>query len=251
MSAQQQTPQAAIARNPGRISPAAAKERQAPAPIAGRDFAVRLAELVIQLSAIIGAIAIGLGISAYFSAHRHVVAYLVAYAAFRFADLLLRNQMALGVDRARFARRMIYELPLLALFFGAPFERTFIYGGEAARWLGTLGLIVELAGIWLALGARIQREYFSPGGNHDSHRALIRNGLYRFIRHPIYAGEFLVVLSWPFEYGAPVTLVITAVLGFIFVNQRIRRDEADMLAEHGDAYMAYIQATDRMIPNLW
>jgi protein-S-isoprenylcysteine O-methyltransferase Ste14 len=221
------------------------------APLARRDFTVRLAELVIQLVAIIGAIAIGLGITAYLSSHPYVVAYLVSYAAFRLADLLMRDQTALGLDSARFARRRIYELPLLALFFGAPFERTFIYGGEAPRWLGTLGLLIELAGIWLVLGARIQRGYFSPGGDHDSHRALIRSGLYRFIRHPIYTGEFLVMLGWPFQYGAPVTLLIAAALGFVFVNRRIRREEADMMAEYGDAYAAYIHATDRMIPNLW
>ena len=132
------------------------------APLARRDFTVRLAELVIQLVAIIGAIAIGLGITAYLSSHPYVVAYLVSYAAFRFADLLMRDQTALGLDSARFARRRIYELPLLALFFGAPFERTFIDGGEAPRWLGTLGLLIELAGIWLVLGARIQRGYSLP-----------------------------------------------------------------------------------------
>jgi protein-S-isoprenylcysteine O-methyltransferase Ste14 len=220
-------------------------------PLARRDFTVRLAELATQLSAIIGAIAIGLGITAYFSAHRHVVAYLVAYAVFRLADLLMRDQTALGVDSVRFGRRMIFELPLLALFFGAPFERTFIYGGEAPRWLGTLGLLIELSGIWLVLGARFQRGYFSPGADHDSRRALIQSGLYRFIRHPIYMGEFLVMLGWPFEYGAPITLLIAAALGFAFANRRIRREETDMIAEYGDAYVAYMHSTDRMIPNLW
>jgi protein-S-isoprenylcysteine O-methyltransferase Ste14 len=221
------------------------------APIGRRDFAVRLAELLTQLSAIIGAIAIGLGITAYFSSHRRIVAYLIAYAAFRFADLLMRDQGALGIDSVRFARRMIYELPLLALFFGASFERTFIYGGEAPRWLATLGLLIELLGIWLALGARFQRGYFSNGADRNAHRAFIRNGLYRFIRHPIYTGEFFVLLGWPFEYGAPITLLIYAVLGSVFVNRRIRRDEADMIAEYGDAYVAYMRVTDRMIPNLW
>jgi protein-S-isoprenylcysteine O-methyltransferase Ste14 len=223
----------------------------AAAPPGRRDFAVRLAELLIQLAAIVGAVAIGLGISSYFSSHPRVTAYLVSYAGFRFADLLIREQTALGLDAARFSRRMINELPLLALFFGAPFERTFIYGGEAPQWLATLGLIIALAGVWLALGARIQRGYFSPGSNSNSHRALIRDGLYRFIRHPIYTGEFLMILGWPFEYGAPITLLLTAVLGFTLTNGRIRREEADMIAEHGDAYVAYMQRTDRIIPNLW
>ncbi len=232
-----------------RLSPV---ERMPPVePVARRDFTVRLAELVIRLVAIVGAIAIGLGITAYFSLHPYVVAYLVAYAAFRFADLLVRDRVALGVDSVRFARRMKYELPLLALFLGAPFERTFIYGGEAPRWLAALGLLIELAGIWLALGARIQRAYFSSAADGGAGRALIRNGLYRSIRHPIYAGESLVMLAWPFEYGAPVTVLLAVSIGFTFVSWRIRREEADMMAEYGDAYAAYTRVTDRMIPNLW
>jgi protein-S-isoprenylcysteine O-methyltransferase Ste14 len=220
--------------------------------IISRDFTVRVAELIVQLSAIIGAIALGLGISAYLSSHRRVMAYLVAYGAFRFADLLLRDRAELGIEPVRFARRMIYELPLLALFFAAPFERTFIYGGEAPRWLGTLGLIIELSGIWLALGARIQREYFAPPSDHERpRRVLIQNGLYRYIRHPIYTGEFLVILGWPLEYGAPLTLLIAGVVGFMFVNRRMRREEVEMIAEHGDAYAAYMRVTDRMIPNVW
>jgi protein-S-isoprenylcysteine O-methyltransferase Ste14 len=60
-----------------------------------------------------------------------------------------------------------------------------------------------------------------------------------------------VMVGWPFEYGAPITLLIGAALGFVFVNRRSSREEAEMLAAYGDAYAAYIQATDRMIPNLW
>jgi protein-S-isoprenylcysteine O-methyltransferase Ste14 len=222
-----------------------------PPPIARRDFTVRLAELVVQMAAIVGAIALGLGISAYFKQHPYVLAYLGAYAAFRFADLLVRDPMALGVDPLRFARRMIYELPLLGLFLTAPFERTFIYGGETPRWLSALGLLIELAGIWLALGARIQRGYFSPSADRGAGLALIQTGLYRYVRHPIFAGQLLVLIAWPFEYGAPVSLVLAMSIGLLFVNRRIRQEEAEMMAEHGDAYVAYVRVTDRMIPSLW
>ena len=45
--------------------------------------------------------------------------------------------------------------------------------------------------------------------------------------------------------------LITAALGFMVANRRLRREEADMIAEHGDAYVAYMHSTDRMFPNLW
>jgi protein-S-isoprenylcysteine O-methyltransferase Ste14 len=219
--------------------------------IVRRDFAVRFAELVVQIVAIIGATALGLGISAYFKQHPFVVAYLASYAAYRFADLLVRDPTALGIDPVRFSRRMIYELPLLALFMAAPFERTFIYGGETPRWLSGLGLLIELAGIWLALGARIQRGYFSPGADRGTGLALIKTGLYRYVRHPIFAGQLLVLIAWPFEYGAPMSFVLAAAIGFAFISRRIRQEEAEMMSEHGDAYVAYVRVTDRMFPTLW
>jgi len=215
-----------------------------------RDFTTRLAELIIFLAAILGAVALGLGISEYFSQRPYAAAYLIAYAAFRFADLLVRDESALGIDPVRFAHRMISELPVLAIFFGAPFERTYLYGGDAPRWLCVLGLLIELGGLWLALGARIQLGFFSPIQGAGS-RVLVRNGLYRHIRHPIYLGEFLVLFAWPFEYGAPVTLAIVTVAGIAVTRRRIRDEEADLLAQFGDDYSAYIRETEAVIPNVW
>ena len=220
-------------------------------PSSHRGFAIRLAELVILMTAIIGALALGLGLSDYLSEHRYVSAYLLAYGVFRFADLLVRDEAALGLDRERFARRVMYELPLLLLFFAAPFERTYIYGGEAARWPCALGLLIELIGLWLALGARIQLGFFSPVPTGEASGALVRGGLYHFIRHPIYAGEFIVLFGWPFEYGAPITLVVAAIIGIGVMQRRIRDEEATLLAQFGDEYARYMQVTDRIIPNVW
>src|SRR6185312_10738210 len=82
-----------------------------------RGFAIRFAELVVLMAAIVGAVAFGLGLSKYLREHRYVAAYLAAYAVFRFADLIVRDSAALGLDRERFARRIMYEMPLLLLFF--------------------------------------------------------------------------------------------------------------------------------------
>jgi protein-S-isoprenylcysteine O-methyltransferase Ste14 len=233
-------------------SPAAQPERQLVIrPSSHRGFAVRLAELVILMSAIVGALALGLGLSDYLSEHRYVAAYLLAYGVFRFADLLVRDDDALGLDRERFARRVMYELPLLLLFFAAPFERTYVYGGEAPRWLCALGLLIELVGLWLALGARIQLGFFSPTPAGAASGALVRGGLYHFIRHPIYAGEFIVLFAWPFEYGAPITLVVAAIIGIGVMRRRIRDEEATLLAQFGDEYALYMQVTDRVVPNVW
>ena len=216
-----------------------------PAP---RSLGLRIGELVIFLVAVVGAVALGLGISDYLSAHRYILGYLAAYAAFRFADLLVRDDRSL----TRLSRRVTNQLPLLALFAGAPFERTYLYGAEAPRWLAGTGLLIELVGLWLVLGARVQLGYFSSA-SYSAHqpRVLVRRGLYRYIRHPTVAGEMLVLLAWPFEFGAPITFIVTLIILSIVAFRVIMEEEAEMLAEFGDEYAAYMRQTDNLIPNVW
>src|SRR5579863_8160229 len=115
-----------------------------------RNFFLRLAELGIFLVAVVGAVALGLAITSYFTEHTYIAAYLLAYAGFRFADLLVRDEY--GPDPAQDAmiRRVADQGPLLLLFFAAPFERTYLWGGEAPRWISGLALGLELGGFWLA-----------------------------------------------------------------------------------------------------
>ena len=128
----------------------------APQSINGtRDLIVRVGEQIVFVTAVIGAVALGLGITSYFGEHRYISAYLLAYVSFRFADLLVGEEhKPLAV--AGFTERVMSELPILIVLAGAPFERTYVYGGEAATWLQVLGLLLELTGLWLALGSRIQ-----------------------------------------------------------------------------------------------
>ena len=215
---------------------------------ARRSLALRIGELVIFVVAIVGAVALGLGISDYLGAHPYIFGYLAAYAAFRFADLLVRGDRSL----TRLSRRVTTQLPLLALFAGAPFERTYIYGGEAPRWLAGLGLLIELAGLWVVLGARVQLAFFSSsGGRAEQARPLVRNGLFRYIRHPTVAGEMLVLLAWPFEFAAPITLIVALIILIVVALRIISEEEAEMLAEFGDEYAAYMRQTDSLIPNVW
>ncbi|HZP44243.1 MAG TPA: isoprenylcysteine carboxylmethyltransferase family protein [Candidatus Binataceae bacterium] len=224
---------------------------RAAAPSISRGLMVRLAELLILMAAIVGAMALGLGLSAYLREHRFITAYLFAYGVFRLADLMVRDAAALELDREGFSRRMLYELVLLVFFFAAPFERTYIYGGEPPDWSQGLGLLISLIGLWMVLAARIQLGFFMPTTGASGEPVLVRNGLYRLIRHPIYFGEFVVLFGWPLEFGAPITLVLGSIVGILVMAQRISVEEADLAARFGDEYAAYQQVTYKCIPNLW
>jgi protein-S-isoprenylcysteine O-methyltransferase Ste14 len=84
----------------------------------------------------------------------------------------------------------------------------------------------------------------------EQHR-LITNGVYRRIRHPMYAalllysvGQALVIPNW---VAGPSYLVAFAIL-FVF---RVQAEERMMLEQFGDDYAAYMARTDRLVPRMW
>ncbi|MGO9452394.1 MAG: methyltransferase family protein [Candidatus Binataceae bacterium] len=220
--------------------------------LVSRDLLVRIVEQIIFVTAVIGAVAMGLGISDYFREHRYVAAYLLAYIGFRFADLLV------GDDPNRqtpplsgFSERVLNELPILIVFAAAPFERTYFLGGEAPAWLGALGLLLELAGLWLALGSRIQLHFLSSDQSGRERMVLVKTGFFRYIRHPVYAGVLLVLFAWPLEYGAPVVAILTMIIGGVVARRQITADEKVLLARFGEEFEEYCSTSDALIPSIW
>lgn len=80
---------------------------------------------------------------------------------------------------------------------------------------------------------------------------LVTRGFYHYLRHPIYAGTFLVAFAWTLIYGAPVTAILTLIIGAIFAQRRIISEEAAMRARFGEEYEAYKRVTDALIPAIW
>ena len=217
-----------------------------------RNFFLRLGELLIFLVAVVGAVALGLAITSYFTAHTYIAAYLLAYAGFRCADLLVREEYGPDPARDALARRIADQAPMLLLFFSAPFERTYLYGGEAPRWISGLALALELGGLWLALGARIQLGFFAwEKRNGVEQQVLVRRGFYRFLRHPVYAGIYLALIAWPIAYGAPISALLAVVIVAMVMNHLIKREEKQLIERYGDEYRKYQDESDAMIPNLW
>ncbi len=232
----------------GGTGPLALSEREA-----GRAYGAgsQWGALAIWLAALVGAVALGLGISDYFLDHPFVLAYLLAYAGFCAANLLI-GTLARTADSERGLERLAApEQLLVLLFFGAvPLEKSYFYGGEPSPWLGALGCLIELFGLWLVLGARMQRDLRARGRREES-RGFLSSGFYRYIRHPVHLGELLVLLGWAFEYGAWVVGLAMLVVGALVLRRRILLEEAQMLHRLGEPYRQYLARTDRVIPVLW
>jgi protein-S-isoprenylcysteine O-methyltransferase Ste14 len=116
-------------------------------------------------------------------------------------------------------------------------------------WLSWLGVVI-FAGAAVLLWATHQamgRNWTPTLGFREDH-ALITEGVFRYIRHPMYAAHLLWALAQP--------LILTNwIAGFSFLIPqiaqlwlRIGAEEEMMLEQFGDDYQAYMMKTGRLLP---
>jgi protein-S-isoprenylcysteine O-methyltransferase Ste14 len=143
-------------------------------------------------------------------------------------------------------------LPYLALFrtgppFGLPeFARLPGYG-----ILRTTAMVVAVACLlltfkcWARMGTdwRMDVAVSKPTN-------LITDGLFRHIRHPIYAFSMLLMLcSAAILPTVPMALV--AIVHIVLMNLKARNEERHLLRAHGEAYQRYLGRTGRFFPRLF
>ncbi len=79
---------------------------------------------------------------------------------------------------------------------------------------------------------------------------MIRNGPYRLVRHPVYAGEILSFIGLGLALQSWVALLIIPVTASVFYSNRIRIEEKFLTAELGDDYVQYMKSVKRIIPRI-
>jgi protein-S-isoprenylcysteine O-methyltransferase Ste14 len=139
----------------------------------------------------------------------------------------------------------LFVVPLIYVLTGFPavFDRPF---RPSIAWLGIAAMATAL---WL-----FRRSHADLGRNWSislqvrEQHALVKTGVYRLIRHPMYSSFFLLgiaqMLLLP-NWFAGASGIAGAGLLFAF---RVRREEQMMLESFGDDYRAYMAQTKRIIP---
>jgi len=83
------------------------------------------------------------------------------------------------------------------------------------------------------------------------HHRLITEGVYQKIRHPLYLGNLMLMITVPLvfnSWGALVLMLFTYIPVLIW---RIKLEEEQMLKHFGTTYSEYMQRTKKLIPGLW
>lgn len=118
-------------------------------------------------------------------------------------------------------------------------------------WLGWLGLVIELAFLCLFYASHRQLgKNWSVTLEIRTEHKLVTDGLYRYVRHPMYLSfwlwaiaQFCLLPNW---IAGPAGLVGVAVLYF----SRVRHEEQMMRDTFGASYDEYARHTGRIVPTL-
>jgi protein-S-isoprenylcysteine O-methyltransferase Ste14 len=115
-----------------------------------------------------------------------------------------------------------------------------------------LGIAVDIASLWLFfLTHRDLGRNWSVSLDLRERHTLVTTGIYAAVRHPMYAGFWLMalaqVLLLPNWVAGPAGLVGFGVLFF----GRVRREEEMMIAAFGEEYRSYMRRTARVVPWLY
>lgn len=118
---------------------------------------------------------------------------------------------------------------------------------EAIRWLGIGIGVLCVAGIyWLfsSIGSGI-----TPVSATRREHKLVTNGIYRYVRHPLYTiGSSLFI-----SFGMMADnwfIILLGTLAFIVMAIRTPKEEANLIEKFGDEYSEYMKQTGRFLPKL-
>jgi protein-S-isoprenylcysteine O-methyltransferase Ste14 len=119
-------------------------------------------------------------------------------------------------------------------------------------WMGWIGAVVEICflALFYASHRQLGRNWSVTLEIRDNHR-LVTDGLYRYVRHPMYSSFWLwalaQVLLLPNWVAGAAGLVGVGILYFT----RVGVEEAMMQRSFGDEYRAYAGRTGRIIPRIF
>ncbi|MCX6556068.1 MAG: isoprenylcysteine carboxylmethyltransferase family protein [Candidatus Aminicenantes bacterium] len=125
----------------------------------------------------------------------------------------------------------------------------------AAR-IGLASPVIAVAAVALMLAGMIVRwatmlklgGYFTPHVEVGGGQALVTDGVFRFVRHPAYAGILLVCAGIGLTFENWLSLAAAMAFAGTGVANRVRIEEAALRGHFGPAYEEYARHTKRFLP---
>lgn len=123
-----------------------------------------------------------------------------------------------------------------------------VYRFEFVSLVGVVSLLVGLV-----VRRRAKNDlgkHFSPGLRILNNHRLVKDGIYKHVRHPAYLGNFLFWLGTPLLFSSWYDFWVMLLLIPCFLY-RISVEERMLVERFGDEYLEYMKHSKALIPFLY
>jgi len=117
-----------------------------------------------------------------------------------------------------------------------------------AGWIGAVLIVLALIVFWRAHVDL--KTNWSPSLEIREKHELITRGIYGYIRHPMYASQWLWVIAQPLLLQNWLAGWLNLVIFIFFYSLRIRAEEKMMIDTFGEQYREYMKKVGAVFPNL-
>ena len=165
--------------------------------------------------------------------------------------LYISRKSLLHLDAHGFYRFFVFECTMTCVIVNLPhwFCEPLSYI-QIASWLFLLNsiLLLILSYYFLAkFGGSEERKDNTTNYEFENTAKLVTEGIYKYIRHPMYGSLLFLVIGALLKHVTPVTITLTAIaLIFLLITAKI--EEKENIKFFGAAYEEYIDKTKMFIP---
>ncbi|OBJ03113.1 isoprenylcysteine carboxylmethyltransferase family protein [Mycobacterium sp. 1465703.0] len=117
-------------------------------------------------------------------------------------------------------------------------------------WLSVLGDVLVATGLGIAMLVIVQNSYAAATVTVEAGQTVISNGLYRYVRHPMYVGNVIMMIGIPLALGSYWGLLFVIPGTFVLILRIL--DEEKLLTRELPGYPEYAQRVPyRLVPRVW
>lgn len=173
-------------------------------------------------------------------------AWLLEFVLFRPRTQTYTFQEPLGFDWVKFV--MIVS-SLSSLFLRN--QSAFVITGLLGDVLEMGGLILYATGTTMRFAGSIA---LGPLYNRyikvETNQPLVSHGIYRFVRHPMYVGLFLLIVAIPIYFQHALLIPLTLIAMFLVIHHRMNFEERIMEDVIGKRYVEWKRKHHRFFPHI-
>lgn len=146
----------------------------------------------------------------------------------------------------------IYFYSVLFVLLSGPFFNYFNLARINNYAFGWLGILLLLIGIAIRLAAMFTLgKFYTRALVTTQEQKVVDFGIYKYVRHPGYAGTILGGIGFSMAQMNWLTLALTFIFATLVYGIRINKEEKMLKEKLGDEYREYMKRTKRLIPFIY